>query len=162
MPMHRAANDEHYPRIMKIAGVYPGLSPAELMAPVSDGAASQGSWAYDFSDLTGPQLGKVAIPGSQTVTNCVDPVVMLTTNAAMGVAAVVEVEMLVVVDRGDRAFNPDSFYVFRAADDTLHVMWCDKVQPGMEIMGKVVVCTMPYVKEMKQPGSGFAESDDVD
>lgn len=157
--MIRTGNDEHYPRIMQIAGVYPNMSPAELMAPMSTPAAAQGSWSYDFSDLSGPQLGKVAIPGSQVVTDCIDPVVMLTTNVELGIAVVVDVEMLVVVDRGDRAFSPDNFFVFRTPENTLKLMWCDSQTPGLDIMGKVVVCAMPYVKEMKSPETGFAEND---
>lgn len=57
--------DEHFPRIIHIAGVFPNLTPEQLLAPISSPAAPAGSWTYEFADPDGPQLGTVALPGSK-------------------------------------------------------------------------------------------------
>lgn len=36
----------------------------------------------------------------QVITDCIDPVVVITKNTALGVSVVEEVEMMVVIDRG--------------------------------------------------------------
>jgi len=160
--MIKASSDEHYPRIIQIAGMFPDLSAEDLMAPSSTPAAPKGSWTYDFSDPSGPQMAVVAIPGSQVITDCIDPVVMITTNTALGLNKIdLEMEMMVVVDRGDTYFSPDNFYVFKTPENRLTVEWCQELQPGYEILGKVIVCTVPYLQS-STPKSGFAEDGDDD
>lgn len=161
IPMIRTGRKDHFPRIIQIAGVYPDITPDDLLAPPqSASAAPKGTWSYDFSDVTGVQLGKVAIPGSEVITDCVDPVVLITTNTQLGIACPAEVEMLVVVDRGDCAFNPDSFYAIRTPENTLKIQWMESISQDMDIMGKVVVATVPFVSAMLPPSNGFAESGD--
>jgi hypothetical protein len=38
---------------MHIAGVYPELSPEDLLEPTSNPAAESGMWSYDFPDAEG-------------------------------------------------------------------------------------------------------------
>lgn len=159
LPLLRGSKTIHFPRIMQIAGVYPNLTPEDLLQPVSTPAASAGSWAYDFPDADQPQQGTVAIPGSSVVTSCIDPVVMITTNTVLGVQLNEEVEMLVVVDRGDRYFTPETFFVFRTPENELVVQWTDKVEAGFEVLGRVALCTVPYLKTSAAADTGFAEND---
>lgn len=149
----------HFPRIIQIAGMYPDITPEELMAPISTPAASPGLWMYDFPDADQPQQGTVAIPGSPAITGCVDPVVMITSNTVLGVQLKEDVEMLVVVDRGDRYFTPECFFVFRTPENQLLVQWADKVEPGYEILGRVALCTVPYMRSSAPTDTGFAEND---
>lgn len=159
LPLFRGSRSLHFPRIIQIAGVYPEMTPEDLLAPVSSPAASAGLWAYDFPDEDQPQQGTVAIPGSPAITNCVDPVIMITSNAAIGVQLKEEVEMLVVVDRGNRYFSPENFFVFRTPENQLLLQWTDSVEPGYEILGKVALCTVPYMKSNAPADTGFAEND---
>ena len=166
MPMTRTSKREHFPRILPIAGVFPGLSTAELLAPPPAASAPPGMWTYDFSDVTGVQLGKVAIPGSEPLSNAVDPVVLISTNTALKIQAVTELEVLLVVDRRDPdAWDPDCFYLLRSVQpasgaEELQVLWCESPPPDMEVLGKVVTAVLPWVPSMQKPSSGFAEEDE--
>ena len=159
LPLLRGSRSFHFPRIVQIAGMYPDITAEELFAPPSTPGATGGLWAYDFPDPDRVDQGTVAIPGSPAMTDCIDPVAMITTNTALGVVLSEEVEMLVVVDRGDRYFTTESFYVFRTPQDSLVVQWADKVEPGFEVLGRVALCTVPYVPSMGTTSTGFAESD---
>ena len=162
LPLERGGRKFHFPRIVQIAGVFPDLTPEELMAPSSVPAAPVGKWAYDFSDPEGPQLGTVALPGSDAVAKCEDPVVMITTNTALGVQYPEEVEILVLVDRADRRHVDDSFFVFRTPDNRLLIEWNDELEPGYEIMGRVALCASPFIESMAKKITGIAEEDEFE
>jgi hypothetical protein len=104
LSIQQLKGDELMPRIIPIAGVYPGITADELMAPTSTPSPSYGRWAYEFSDPDGPQVGTVAFPASTLVHACVDPVVVIATNDALGIdlAGEHDIEAIVLVDRGDR------------------------------------------------------------
>ena len=152
----------NFPRIIPIAGVYPEITPEQLLAPAAASEAKFGSWSYDFSDPAGPQLGTVAIPASRVMTECIDPVAVIAPNRALGVKIVEDVEMIIVIDRADRRFNPDEFFIFRTPDDQLSIQWMDEVEDGYEVMGKVITSMSPFVPGMYKEKSGFAEDDDDD
>jgi len=161
MPMSRPGRNEHYPRILPIAGVLPGITIDELMAAPSMASAPKGTWAYDFSGVTGVQLGKVAIPGSEIVTDAVDPVVLITTNTAVNIQCKTDVEMLLVIDRQDPdPFDSDNFYLFRTQQGDLKVMWSEQLPGDMEIVGKVVTAVLPFVKANADQKTGWAEEDE--
>ena len=42
LPLFRGSRSLHFPRIIQIAGVYPEMTPEDLLAPVSSPAASAG------------------------------------------------------------------------------------------------------------------------
>lgn len=162
LPLLRGSKSAHFPRIMQIAGIYPDMTPEDLLAPESTAAPQPGHWSYDFAEESGHSKGSVAIPGSRAITACIDPVVMIATNTALGVQLKEEVEMLVVVDRGDTIFSPEYFFVFKNPDNQLVLQWADKVEPGFEVLGRVALCTVPYMKSMAAPDTGFAEADGGD
>lgn len=166
MPIIQGSNNDHFPRIIQIAGVYPTLSYDELMAPVSYHAADPGSWVYDFSDPNGPQMGTVALPGSDAITNCIDPVVMIAKNTDLNIKVIEEVEVLVVVDRGDVDFYRDFFFVFKTSENTLVLGNLDSAKTvekkGYEIVGKVALVTVPWIPSMKMKSTGFLEDDSTD
>jgi hypothetical protein len=161
LPMHKGSNEDHYPRIIKVAGVFPNLLPENLLAPISTPAPAPGQWTYDFSDPEGPQLGTVAVPGSPVITACGDPVVMIANSDALGLKMMVEkVECLVVVDRADTKWTPSSFFVFRTPKNGLVIQWTEKVEKGYEILGKIVLVTVPWLPSMEKKKSGWLEEDD--
>lgn len=141
------------------AGVFPELSVADLLAPSSSPAAPAGMWTYDFSDPEGPQLGTVALPGSDVITDCVDPVALITKNTVLGVPAVEEVEMLVVIDRADTSFNSEDFFIFRTPDDRLVIQWSDEMPEGHVVMGRVAICAYPWTPAMQKKSTGFLEDE---
>ena len=63
MPVIKGSRDEHYPRILPIAGVYPGITIEEVMAPSAIPLQDPGSWTYSFPDPDEPNLGTIAVPG---------------------------------------------------------------------------------------------------
>ena len=162
LPLERGGKKYHFPRIVQIAGVYPDLSPEDLMAPSSTPAPPMGQWVYDFSDPSGPQMGTVALPGSILLTNCADPVIVITTNLHLGVSFPEEVEMLVCIDRGDRDHVSDNFFAFRTPENRVLIQWSDKIEPGYDILGKVAVCVAPFLPSMEKPKTGFEEEDGED
>lgn len=159
LPTIRGSRDEHFPRIIHIAGVYPEITPNQLLAPLPlSPSAAPGNWVYDFIDAEEPHLGSVALPGSEAITNCIDPVVLIAKNTDLNVAYPVEVETLVVIDRGNKKFNPESFFICKTPSQQLKVMWMEKVEPGYDIMGKVALVALPYHREASKL-SGFLEED---
>lgn len=145
---------------MRIAGVYPELTPEELLAPPSVQSFGLGTWSYDFPDPDGPQNGIVAIPGSPKITYAINPTVMITTNTDLNIKLEEDAEMLVVVDRGDLKLSRDNFYVFKTPNNELKILWTDKLEKGYEILGKVILCTVPYSDKNAPKKTGFMEEDD--
>ncbi|KAJ1423178.1 hypothetical protein B484DRAFT_451996 [Ochromonadaceae sp. CCMP2298] len=157
----RGSEEDHYPRIIPVAGTYPGITDEELRAPYCTPAAAPGQWAYQFPDPENASFGTVAVPGNIIVTEALDPVAVITTNTALGIKLIEEVEMLVVVDRGDKGFNSADFYLFKDANGNTFIRWLDRPDfDAYDIMGKVMVCMVPFTDAMKRPKSGFLEDDD--
>lgn len=163
IPIHQAKQLENFPRIVPIAGVFPDITPQDLLAPSPTLPVSKGSWTYDFSTPDGPQLGTVALPPSDHMTACVDPVAIISTNAALGITnLIVDVEVVLVIDRGNKAFKAETFFAWKSPANEVIIRWSDKMLPGHEIIGKVVMCTVPWVEGMRGKKSGFIEDDEED
>lgn len=160
LPILRGSPSNHFPRIVYIAGVYPELSPEDLLTPVSPPAAKPGQWTYDFADPHGHQLGSVAIPGSDIVTDCVDPIAVIAMAEDLGLSYSEPAECVVLIDRADRDFSPEKFYIFLTPENTLSIGWQARLQPGYEIMGRVIICNVPFLDSMQPPKSGFLEDDE--
>lgn len=107
-------------------------------------------------------MGTVALPASDVITNALDPIAVISTNAALGIKVAQDVEVVMVIDRGNRAFKPDTFFAIRTPDNKILIQWFDKASPNLEILGKVVLCTVPWVEGMKKVKSGFLEDDEED
>lgn len=160
LPVVRGSPEEHLPRIIHIAGFYPNLSVEQVLAPTSPPQPEPGTWNYDFPDPDGPQLGTVAVPGSDVITDCIDPVALIALNTDLGIAYSEEVECVVVIDRGDRVFTPDKFFLFETPDGSLSIEWMKKHDPAYNIIGRVELTMMPWAKSMTPKATGFLEEDD--
>ena len=161
IPIHQAKELEHFPRIVPIAGVYPELTPQDLMAPCPSLPFRKGTWTYDFSTPDDTQLGTVALPPSDIMTASIDPVAVISTNIALGITnMLVDVEVVVVIDRGNKVFKSGDFFAFKSPNNEIIIRWSDKVPPGHEVLGKIVLCTIPWVQGMKKRSSGFLEDDE--
>ena len=107
MPLSQNMPDDISPRMVPVAGMYPGVTGEELMAPPSSPSAPMGMWQFDFSDPDGPQLGTVVLPPSAAVQKAADPVVMVaqSTELKLSLRNDVEAEVLIVIDRGELDFD---------------------------------------------------------
>lgn len=157
LPILRGGDEMHYPRIVPIAGKYGSLTVDQLFKPYSNPRTKTGHWTYDFTDGEDSALGTVAIPGSIGVTEAIDPVCVIATNRQLNVKIEEEVEMLVVIDRQDRDFYPEEFFMWRDPSGNLKIQWSTDPIPGWDIMGAVIICCAPYTESMKPQSTGWAE-----
>jgi Rubisco Assembly chaperone C-terminal domain len=154
-------------RPCQIAGAYPGLTREEFFAVQSEPAAIVGQWTYDFSDPDGPQLGTVAIDGSDIVTRCEDPVVIIAEHTSLAVPlpeSIKEpVDLILLVDRAQNRFAERRFLVMDVAGSGVMIgAFASKQEmpSNAEILGHVVLCQIPWLPSMKPTKSGFLEADE--
>jgi len=161
LPVHQLKSDEITPRIIQIAGVYPGLSVEEFIAPLSSPGPELGCWQYDFTDPEGPQMGTVALPGSAITQLLVDPVILISSNLALGIDfGAEETEVLVCVDRDITVHQPNKFFVWKNAAGEIEIRWMENVPIGYEVLGQVMLVTIPHLATMAPAKTGFLEADD--
>ena len=152
----------------KIAGAYPGLTREEFFAVTSEPSPDPGQWTYDFSDPDGPQLGTVAIEGSNVVATCEDPVVIIAEHFSLGVPLpeVIKepVDLIVLVDRAKNRFAERKFLVLGLPGQerlTIGAFPTKQDLPeGSEVLGHVVLTQIPWLPSMKPTKSGFMEVDE--
>lgn len=167
MPLSQLDQDYYGPRIVQIAGAYPGVTREEFFAVNSEPPAEQGQWMYDFSDPDGPQLGTVAIEGNNVVAVCEDPVVLIAEHTAIGVPLpdVIKepVDIVVLVDRAETGFAERKFLVLDTPGKGITI-GAFPSRPDLpeecEILGHVVICQVPWLPAMKPTKTGFLEADE--
>eukprot|EP00640_Fibrocapsa_japonica_P006508 CAMPEP_0113943122 /NCGR_PEP_ID=MMETSP1339-20121228/19190_1 /TAXON_ID=94617 /ORGANISM="Fibrocapsa japonica" /LENGTH=183 /DNA_ID=CAMNT_0000947899 /DNA_START=201 /DNA_END=752 /DNA_ORIENTATION=- /assembly_acc=CAM_ASM_000762 len=164
MPCTQLRNIDIQPRIIQVAGVWPDLSPEDVMAPQSSPAPPSGTWQYDFSDPDGPQMGTVAIEGSDLVESLEDPVAIVCPNTHLGVPLPQDetAELLVIVDRAETEFSQYKFFCFAKPDGTIEFRWHEALPEGYSILGKVMLVQSPFLPSMASAKTGYLEADDDD
>lgn len=161
LPVIRGSMDDHFPRILPIAGTFPDITIEQVLAPYSSPGAPAGQWTYEFTDPEGSQLGTVALPGSSVITDAIDPVVLIAKNTILNVNCKEEVEMLVVVDRGDTQFYSGEFFLFHdPRNQQMTIEWFEKRPAHLQIVGLIVQCALPMTESMRPVKTGFLEDDD--
>lgn len=107
-------------------------------------------------------MGTVAYPPSALVHSCADPVVVIANNDALGIdlKGDHEIEVLVLVDRGDRYFQSNKFYAWAAPDGQVVIRWFEQVPEGWTLLGKVHYVTVPWTEKSGTYKSGWMEVDD--
>jgi Rubisco Assembly chaperone C-terminal domain len=162
LPSSAYGKNEYAPRILQIAGMFPGVSYEELMLPKSSPAAPPGMWSYEFPDPNGPQLGQVVVPGSAAVADCIDPVALISTTHSLGMSLNVDpVEVLIVVDRHDTIFSSDKFYTIVNRNSEVIISSMDEEDELGIIVGRVSIVMLPFVPSNKV-STGFSEEDEED
>ena len=159
--------DYYAPRIIQIAGTYPGLSKEDFFAAQSEPSPELGQWTYDFSDPDGPQMGTVALDGSEIVAGCEDPVIVIAEHFAMGVELpkVIEdpVDLVVLVDRAIKTFGERKFLVVETPSEGIVIRAFGtkgEIPEGSEIMGQVILVQIPWLPSMAPTKTGFMEADE--
>mmetsp|Transcript_7784 Transcript_7784/g.9725 ORF Transcript_7784/g.9725 Transcript_7784/m.9725 type:complete len:215 (-) Transcript_7784:8-652(-) len=162
LPLSQIEGDEPAPRIVQVAGLYPGVTREEVMAPKSYPAAPMGMWQFDFSDPDGPQMGTVALQPSENVQMAEDPVVLVGPSSALGLSLRnnIETEVLILIDRADCHFVDNRFFLFARQDGSTVIQWSDSLEPGEVVLGRVILVTVPHVEGMERQNSGFMEESD--
>lgn len=168
LPLKQFEQDTYAPRIVQIAGSYPGITREEFFSVQSEPAPPMGQWTYDFSDPDGSQLGTVAIEGSAVVSNCIDPVVIIAEHPSLGVQlpeAIGEaVDLVVLVDRSKNRYGDRKFLVlgFPNNDELFISAYNEKSElpNDCEILGQVEIVQIPWLPSMAPTKTGFLESDE--
>ncbi|CAB9497639.1 expressed unknown protein [Seminavis robusta] len=168
LPLKQLDQDYFAPRIIQIAGAYPGLTREEFFAVTSEPAPDVGQWSYDFSDPDGPQMGTVAVEGSPQVHDCEDPVVLIAEHPSLGVPLPDELEnpvdLVVVVDRALKNFAERKFLVLDIpGQEGVHIgayPTKSDLPSDATILGQVELVQIPWLPSMKPTKSGFMEVDE--
>lgn len=167
LPLNQLDQDYYAPRIVQIAGAYPGISKEEFVAVRSEPSAVQGQWTYDFSDPDGPQLGTVALEGSNVVAACEDPVVIIAEHPSVGVelppAIKDPVDLIVLVDRAKNHFGERKFLVVDVPGQGIQIgafATKSELPPNAEILGQVEMVQIPWLPSMAPTKTGFMEEDE--
>ena len=128
----KGRSSQNFPRTIPIAGMYPEVTPDDIMAPAQCPLMMPGQIAFDFSDPNGPQLGTVAVPGTDVMTFADDPVALVVHNSDLGVKLISPegAECVAIVDRMDLKFNPDCFYAFRNPSNLVELGSTDRLEQG--------------------------------
>ena len=156
LPIKQLEQDYFSPRIVQIAGGYPGITKEDFLAVSSEPSPEQGQWTYDFSDPDGPQLGTVAMEGSQIVHDAEDPVVVIAEHFSIGVElpkAITEaVDLIVFADRAKTGFDERKFLVVDVPGEDGLVITAyptkNDMPEGAEILGRVEVVQIPWLPSM--------------
>ena len=148
--------------------MYPGVTKEAFLATTSEDAAEIGQWAYDFSDPDGPQLGTVAVPGSEIVTYCEDPVVLICENESIGVPIIngdelkEPVDICMLVDRA-QGFAERKFLVLEIpGQEELKIgAFATKAEMPSDynVVGRCVLTLIPFLPCMETKKTGFMEED---
>lgn len=167
LPLKQLDQDYHAPRIVQIAGAYPGITREEFFAVSSEPCPEQGQWAYDFSDPDGPQLGTVALEGSTIVAGVEDPVVIIAEHTSLALPlpdAIKEpVDLVVLVDRAKPRFGERKFLVIDTPGESITIGAFNtkaELPEGCEILGQVELVQVPWLPSMAPTKTGFMEADE--
>jgi Rubisco Assembly chaperone C-terminal domain len=168
LPLKQLPSDYYAPRIIQIAGAYPGLSRADYESVQSEPAADVGQWSYDFSDPDGPQLGTMALDGSNLVASCQDPVIIIAAHRSIGVdlprEVVDDVDLVVLVDRAKNAFGERKFLVVDSPSSGLAIAAYNtkaEMPENAQILGQVELVQIPWLPCMQPSRTGFMEEDEA-
>jgi hypothetical protein len=136
LPIYRLETEAELPRILPVVGKLP-LTKADLQA-------------VPLIDETGPfRLVKfsgdgawVALPGWQVVLKAEEPVAILSDSDALPTRLPGKPEeVLVVVDRAQREWDEDSYFVVESAGQ-LEFQWF-KEAPDLPLLGRIILVMRP-------------------
>ena len=147
--------------------MYPGITSEEFFSVASEAPAELGQWTYDFSDPDGAHVGTVAIPGSNLVSSCEDPAVIIAEHKSLGISLPESIEdavdLIVLVDRAAQSFAERKFLVYDVPGEGLKIgAFATKADmpQGCNILGQVQLTMIPWLPSMKSTKTGFMEEDE--
>jgi hypothetical protein len=154
-----------WPRIIRVAGVYPGITAAEVAAvPSSPPPPEQdGIWQFDFPDAHGAEYGVVAMYGSEMLSGALDPIAIVASSLSLGLL-VDEVECVCIIDRMEINFSDREFFCYADVNGNTSIRrmdggYGDQAPEGWTILGRVVVVTLPWNPESMAKKGTWMEED---
>mmetsp|Transcript_16487 Transcript_16487/g.49655 ORF Transcript_16487/g.49655 Transcript_16487/m.49655 type:complete len:225 (+) Transcript_16487:132-806(+) len=165
LPVDQMDSSVMWPRILRIAGMYPGVQSGDVAAvPATPPAPAIGEWLYDFPDAHGSEFGVVAVPGSDILHAAEDPVAMIADSASLGLLIEPQ-ECLVVIDRAETDYDDRQFFAYADANAVVHVRRLDggsaySPPAGWAALGRVILVKLKYdPKTMAKKGTWMEEDD---
>lgn len=136
LPVYRLEAEEELPRLLPVVGKLP-LTKADLQAvPLVDETGP-----FKLVKFTG-EGAWVAVPGWQVVSTAEDPVAILSASEHLPTSLPGEPEeVLIVVDRAQRQWEADSYFVIESASQ-LELQWFEAA-PERSLLGRVVLVMRP-------------------
>jgi Rubisco Assembly chaperone C-terminal domain/Rubisco accumulation factor 1 alpha helical domain/Rubisco accumulation factor 1 helix turn helix domain len=135
-PIYRLEADEEMPRMMPVVGTFP-LS----VAAVGNVDKIEPQEPYGMIQV-GTVATWVPVPGWQVIRKAKDPVVVLWPIDQLPLPLPGAVEnALVIIDRGDRAWTDDAFFVTGEGD--LEMVWFETEPEESVILGRVILMIRP-------------------
>jgi hypothetical protein len=136
LPFYRFDSEEELPRILPVVGKLP-LTPQDLQAVPVIAAVEP----FQMVKFAGEQAW-IPLPGWQALLNTEDPVVILANSDRLpNQAQTTKEELLIVVDRAQRAWDAISYFVVDNSGE-LDIQWLE-IEPEISILGKVIVIVRP-------------------
>lgn len=151
LPVYRLDSEDELPRVIPVVGAWP-IEPSSLVsAPLVEPVEPFGVMAY-----TSPTQC-VPVPGWQVIRTAIDPVVITANSEQLPTRLEGDpTPVLIVVDRGKRDWDADSYFVVPTENSTIEIQWLESA-PALELLGKVVLVMRPkkildesYTQELYQ------------
>jgi hypothetical protein len=136
LPVYRLESEEEMPRILPVVGKLP-LTKADLQAvPLVEETG-----AFKLVKFTG-EGAWVPVPGWQVILLAEDPVVLLCDSQQLPTPLPGKPEeVLLVVDRAQRQWNSDSYFLIEL-EDQLVCQWFEEA-PGVPLLGRIILVMRP-------------------
>jgi len=156
-------SESTWPRLLRVAGFYPGVTASELAATPGPGPAAQkGKWNFEFPDEHGAEFGVTCVPGSDILQFAKDPVVVVATAASLGLLLQEDTEVLCILDRADTDFSERHFFAFQDPNNNIVIRRFDApMPPGYAIQARVIFVNLPYDPKTQAPSGTWLEEGDV-
>lgn len=152
LPVYRIDSDEEIPSVLPVIGMLP-LTKTDFQAP----PLYDPEEPFGLVKFSGAGGAYVAVPGYQVIRNSADPIAFLAqTHQLPTKLPGNEEQVLIVVDRADREWKEDVYYIVANEQDQLEVKWFEEA-PEVQILGKLILLLRPkkvldeaYTKELWQ------------
>jgi Rubisco Assembly chaperone C-terminal domain/Rubisco accumulation factor 1 alpha helical domain/Rubisco accumulation factor 1 helix turn helix domain len=137
MPVYRMDSDEELPCVLPVIGEMP-LTKTDLQAvPLYDVEAPFGLIRFSGTGAY------VAVPGYQVICNASDPIAFLVKSEDLPTRLPGTSEQaLVVIDRAERAWKEDTYFIVANESDQLEIQWFE-TEPTLQILGRVILVMRP-------------------
>jgi Rubisco accumulation factor 1 alpha helical domain/Rubisco Assembly chaperone C-terminal domain/Rubisco accumulation factor 1 helix turn helix domain len=134
LPLYRLESDEELPRFLPVAGKLPLTTAAVAEIPPATVVGA-------FSLVSTTWNRWVGLPGWQTVTGAIDPIVLFTANHALIQDADATEELLMLIDRGIQEWDEFKYLAIDRAGEVV-IEWFETA-PTEPIIGQLLLVLRP-------------------